>query len=204
MNSMDILEKSGHANTEHPKFWDLLSEEDKNGYNSLRATFDDSTYRRKRGKRIETFDDILFTIRRFSKRDQNDDWKRFLVCGICWMENAIAVNIRQLRILISKCKSSINGSLQKLGYYANTYHSESWKILFEMIPKLKNNFAEIRQWTIRYKLSMNKAQIDRSLTPMTCLVNDNNSELSECNKITEDDENIVFPIKFRIKFGKLK
>jgi hypothetical protein len=67
------------------------------------------------------------------------------------MDNAIAINTRQLRLLISKCKSSINGSLQKMGYTTHMSHSESWKILFSRIPLLKDHFIELRQWTIRYK-----------------------------------------------------
>lgn len=135
-----------------PEYWDLLSETDKLDYQSLKVTFNADSFRRNRGHRIETFDGILDTIRRYAEKGDDDDWKRFLVCGVCWMDRAIAINTRQMRILIAKCKSSINGSLQKMGYSTNTSHSESWKILFSRIPLLKDNFTEIRQWTIRYKI----------------------------------------------------
>ncbi|KAH0792219.1 potassium/sodium hyperpolarization-activated cyclic nucleotide-gated channel 1 [Histomonas meleagridis] len=135
-----------------PKFWELLSEEDQNGYLYLKATFDGYSFKRSRGHRIETFDVILEAVRKYAEQGKSDDWKRFLVCGVCWIDNAIAINTRQFRLLISKCKSSINGSLQKLRYFTNTSHSESWKILFEKIPFLKGNYAEIRQWTIRYRI----------------------------------------------------
>lgn len=135
-----------------PMYWELLSEQDKSGYKVLRITFNTTTIKSSRGHRIETFDGILGAIHQYAEKGQESDWKRFLVCGVCWVNDAIAINTRQLRILISKCKSSINGSLQKLGYYTNTSHSESWKILFSRIPLLKDNYTEIRQWTIRQRV----------------------------------------------------
>lgn len=147
-----------------PQYWNLLSESDKAGYNNLRRSFNAGSIRRNRGHRIETFDGILEAIRKYAERKAQDDWKRFLVCGVCWMDQAIAINTRQLRLLISKCKSSINGSLLKLGYSTNTSHSESWKILFSRIPLLKDNFTEIRQWTIRYKdVNAQQQQTDKDV-----------------------------------------
>ncbi|OHT10432.1 potassium/sodium hyperpolarization-activated cyclic nucleotide-gated channel 1 [Tritrichomonas foetus] len=138
-----------------PQYWDLLTEADKNGYHTLKMAFNAGSIKRNRGHRIETFDGILDAIRRYAEQGNENDWKRFLVCGVCWMDQAIAINTRQLRLLISKCKSSINGSLQKLGFSTNTSHSESWNILFSRIPLLKDNFTEIRQWTIRYRIQPN-------------------------------------------------
>lgn len=136
-----------------PQYWTLLNDADKNSYSNLKVSFTVGSVRRNRGHRIETFDGILDAIHRFAEQGNDDDWKRCLVCGVCWLDQAIAINTRQLRLLISKCKSSINGSLQKLGYSTNTSISESWKILFSRIPLLKDNFSEIRQWTIRYRIN---------------------------------------------------
>lgn len=135
-----------------PQYFDLLSDKDKSEYRNLRLAFNADSLRRNRGKRVETFDGILEMIRQFAEKGDDNDWKRCLVCGVCWMDPAIAINTRQLRLLIAKCKSSINGSLQKMGFSTNPSHSESWKILFSRIPLLKDNFTEIRQWTIRYRM----------------------------------------------------
>lgn len=142
---------------ELPDYWYLLSEKDKTDYRGLQHVFNAATYRRNRGHRVEAFDEILETIRNFAERGDEDDWKRFLVCGVCWMDYDLAVNTRQMRLLVTKCKSSINGSLQKMGYSTNTYHSKSWKVLFDRIPVLKDKFGEIRQWTIRYKIQVRNA-----------------------------------------------
>ena len=139
------------ANDTTPQYWDLLSEQDKAQYTQLKLDFSAGSTKRVRNSRLETFDGILDTIRTFAERGDDNDWRRFLVCGVCWLDNAIAINTRQLRLLVSKCKSSINGSLQKMGYTTNMSHSESWKILFPHIPLLKDHFSELRQWTIRYK-----------------------------------------------------
>lgn len=134
-----------------PNFYDLLSEQDKIEYLKLKSSLEIESIKRNRGHRIEAFGAILDEIRQYiEKRDEND-WKRSLVCGVCWMDNMIAINTRQLRFLVTKCKSSINGSLQRLGYLTNPSHAESWKMFISKIPFLKDNYNELRQWTIRCK-----------------------------------------------------
>jgi hypothetical protein len=134
-----------------PKYWDLLPDDDKAAYTRLKHEFSAGAMRRaSRSNGGDRFDGMLAAIRAFAARDDENDWRRFLVCGLCWLEGAIAINTRQLRLLVPKCKSSINGSLQKLGYATNVSHSDSWKALFPRIPMLKDQFSELRQWTIRY------------------------------------------------------
>ena len=138
---------------EAPQYWELLSEDDKSQYSALQKSFGSGALKKMRNGRAETFEEVLEEIKRFciKEEDVDNDWKRFLVCGICWMDQAIAINTRQLKLLVCKCKSSINGSLQKMGYTTNMAHSESWKILFPKIPLLKDHYSELRKWTIRYK-----------------------------------------------------
>ena len=88
-------------------------------------------------------------IKEYAIKNDNDDWKRCLVCGVCWLDNSLALNIRQLRLLVDKCKSSINGSLHRMGYTSSTTRGDSTTILVERFPILKGNYQEIRQWTIR-------------------------------------------------------
>jgi len=149
---MEEKDVTKSCNEKTPNFWSLLSHIDQKSYLNLKTALDSGCGKRNRGHRVEAFDTILDAIHRYAERRDDDDWKRFLVCGICWMEDLIAINTRQLRLLISKCKSSINGSLQKLGYSTHQSHSESWKVLFEKIPALKENYSELRQWTIRRKV----------------------------------------------------
>ena len=132
-----------------PKFFELLNIENQKEYLKLRVTLSSHFCRNRRGKRIETFSETLLTIQNFCIRHNEDDWKRCLVCGICWIPNGIAINTRQLGLLIDKCKSSINGSFQKMGYSTLQSREESAAYLVEAIPNLLNNYAELREWTVR-------------------------------------------------------
>lgn len=132
-----------------PAFFDLLSESDRKGYIDLRNELMSSDTKFKRYQRITSLRDALYAIHKYCTRNSNDDWKRYLVCGVCWMGWDIAINTRQLRILINKCKSSINGALAKMGYSTAPIKTEGSSSLLKAIPFLKGNFVELRMWTIR-------------------------------------------------------
>ena len=132
-----------------PKYYDMLSKEDQTMYINLRSGLSSHACRNRRGKRLETFSDMMNTIKQYCIRNSDSDWKRCLVCGVCWLPTGIAVNTRHLSLLIDKCKSSINGSLQKMGYNTVQCRTEFSQPLIDQIPILKNNFNELREWTIR-------------------------------------------------------
>lgn len=133
----------------NPGFYDLLSDSDKEGYNQLRSALSSKNCRNRRNKRLETFSEMLNAIHSYAIRNDDSDWKRCLVCGVLWLSNGIAINTRQMRLLIDKCKSSINGSLHRMGYSAVTCRGDTSNQIVELIPMLKNNFPELRQWTVR-------------------------------------------------------
>ncbi|EAX96201.1 hypothetical protein TVAG_000300 [Trichomonas vaginalis G3] len=132
-----------------PKYWQILSDFDKYQYNCLRANLSANYSKNQRNKRIENFTEILEIIRRFCVRGDGDDWRRFLVCGYCCFPDGIAINTRQLKLLIFKCKSSINGSLHKMGLSSNIAKNEATNSLIMAIPILRDNINEMRQWTVR-------------------------------------------------------
>ena len=132
-----------------PEFFNLLSNEDKEGYEKLRSALSSRNCRNRRNKRLETFNEMLNSVRTYAVRHDDNDWKRCLVCGVLWLSNGIAINTRQMRLLIDKCKSSINGSLHRMGYSAVTCRGDTSNQIVELIPMLKNNFSELRQWTVR-------------------------------------------------------
>lgn len=132
-----------------PRFFDILNDDDKLRYNQLKYQISSGGFRNKRGKRLEAFSEMLQSIKDYAVRGTPDDWKRCLVCGVCWVESGIAINTRQLRMLVSKCKSSINGSLHRMGYSTQSVSGDSNGSLVNKFPILKGNFSELRQWTIR-------------------------------------------------------
>lgn len=135
-----------------PMFLNLLSTEDQKAYKDLQSILAAKDHRYNRNKRIVTFQDMLSQIKEFCVRGDSNDWKRYLVCGICWINNDIAINTRQLRILLGKSKSTINGAFSKMGYETLPFKNND-NHLEEIIPFLKGNFSEARQWTVRRNIS---------------------------------------------------
>lgn len=143
----------GRHNETIPQHFNLLPEPDKIAYRTLQITLNPGPIIGNKWRPPDSFEDNLRKIRLFVERGDENDWKRYLVCGICWLDNGIAINTRQLKLLLSKCKSSINGSLLKMGYSTDTTNTGSKNALFSKIPLLKGNFNELRQWTFRMKTS---------------------------------------------------
>jgi hypothetical protein len=142
-----------------PVFFSLLTDNDQLGYRRLRSTLGNSDQRYKRNKRIESLQDALDAIREFCIRNDADDWKRCLACGVCWLDRDLAINTRQLGLLVDKCKSSINGALAGMGFGTTTPKSDVAQSLVTRIPYLQGNFVEQRQWTIRRKTGMSPTPI---------------------------------------------
>lgn len=132
-----------------PLFWDHLNEQDKEAYSTMRMGLSSPACKHRRHHSIDLNREIIQTIKKFVIRNDQDDWKRALVSGIAWFPQAIAINTRQLRLLISKCKSSINALFQHLGYVTIPTTNEYSNLLVSYMPILKDNFQEQRKWTIR-------------------------------------------------------
>jgi len=79
-----------------------------------------------------------------------DDWKRALVCGICWVNQGVAISTRQLGLLLSKCKSSINAMFHSIGFVAVPTTADYAGALATFFPLIKDRFPELRRWTIRF------------------------------------------------------
>jgi len=136
-----------------PQYWELLNDADKIAYKFLRQTLASPSCKNRRNRSVQTFSDIIAGIKAYVIRGNDDDAKRALVCGVCWLDSSIAINTRQLRLILSKCKSSINGSFQQLGYGTIPTGADSASSLIRIFPFLENNFAELRQWTVRQLIS---------------------------------------------------
>ena len=135
-----------------PNFFHLLSDFDKIQYSYLRMNLSTPLNKTQRNKRVETFADSLSAIQAFCVRGDQDDWKRCLVCGVAWLGDNVAINTRQLRLLIFKCKSSINGSLLKMGFNVTAGRTETAHEIVQQFPIIRDNTSEIRQWTIRRRV----------------------------------------------------
>ena len=130
-------------------YWWSLSDTDKYQYSCLRLALAVSTDKNQRNQRITSFKKCIDAVNSFAVRGDGNDLLRSYVCGIIWLPEGIAVNTHYLKALISKCKSSINGSLQKMGYTITINRVEAASIMASTFPGLKENTSEIRKWSIR-------------------------------------------------------
>lgn len=131
------------------KVEDFLTKDDIDYYQKLKQTLSSPICRNCRNRRVESFREMLLTIYYFVNRKSEDAWKRSLISGVCWFKNYVCVNIRQMSCLLDKCKSSINGSLQRASLIVLHNKQQTIKILIEAIPYLKNHRNLLMMWSVR-------------------------------------------------------
>jgi hypothetical protein len=140
---------------EAPLFFDKLAEADKLAFYTLRDRVASPDNRYTRFRRLATLQECFDEIRAFCIRHDDEDSVRCLVCGIYWFDTTeLAINTRQLRILLAKSKSSINGALAKMKYITLPTKDVERDRLIAALPALRGDWLEIRQWTIRRPTSM--------------------------------------------------
>jgi hypothetical protein len=93
--------------TSDPQRWELLSEADMDVFQRVSAALSAPS---SQNKGIDNFREIIDAVELFINSEDIGKWRRSLACGVFRLANRIAVNIAQLKWLVFKCKSSINGS----------------------------------------------------------------------------------------------
>jgi hypothetical protein len=142
--------KHGWAINDPPYFWGALSEEDKQAYRQLRKQIDPLTIRTTCEQSAPKFRIVLAKIQEYAIHHNQSDWVRCLVCGVAWLSfGCLAISTRQLCKLVHRCKSSINFCFQSLGYSTVAMSPAHAARLMYIFPFLRDDCAEMRQWTIR-------------------------------------------------------
>ena len=135
-----------------PSEFSYLNPKDKLLFIQMKLMLQTRLNKNHRNHRIEQFQEVLNIIKTFCVRNDQYDWQRFLACGICWIGNSsIGISIRRFSHLLNRCKSSVNGSFQKIGYKSLQGHLDGYEIL-NKIPVLKNHPQELREWTLRVRV----------------------------------------------------
>lgn len=147
------MPKKSRGRMGSPLYWGMLNPMDMQRYNYLRLALSSSETKNQRNRRIATFTEAMEAVRGFAIRGDSNDKLRCLVCGIAWLPEGIAINTHQLKLLISRCKSSINGSLQKLGFTENLGRTAAANAMIAQYSFLKENSTELRKWSVRRKPS---------------------------------------------------
>ena len=146
-----------------PQYYDLLCDSDKESLKNLQKDISDIVIKSGKAKFCDIFERIIGLIHDFVVKGNDADNLRSLVCGIIWMEDdIIAINTRQLILIINKCKSSVNSGFQAIGYSTVQMDPKTAVALVKRFPFMKENFCETRQWTLR---KLNKDKHTQTLTP---------------------------------------
>lgn len=140
-----------------PVYWNALSQEDKIEFQRLRTLFHKNQKTSTKDRRLVSFSNELQTVLKYLEHSTSGRENRTILVGVCFAGPFICVNTRQLKNFLGRCKSSINGSLQQLGYVALKTKSKARTCVLSIIPSLANDANVLRQWTVRF--ASNDAQI---------------------------------------------
>lgn len=130
-----------------------LDNEDIILFEKLKNGFSTEFKRARRDAKFQTFIEQLVEIHRFCVKNDENDYKRYLACGICFVDFKIWVNNSKLRSLLGKSKASINLNFASLGYETIPLNKKNCQQLFDTIPSLKENYNEHRNWTLRQPIN---------------------------------------------------
>ena len=157
--------------------WNSLTTDDRTEFSKLRTSFHQAQKSSSKDPRLVSFSNELHTIIRFIDRAKTGQEGRSIISGVAFAGPFICVNTRQLRDFLGRCKSSINGSLQQLGYVALRTKSKARACLLTVMPSLVDDQNNLRQWTVRYA----------SREARSCFVT--SQRFPQLPQVTEDDLN---------------
>jgi hypothetical protein len=132
-----------------PSIWNQLSGDDQAEFLRIRRTFQDAPKVTSRDRRVQTFPRDLKQVVSFIERSPQDAEVRAIVVGLCFVHGIFCINTRQLKTFMARCKSSINGSFQALGYTLVATKSKARECCRAAMPTLRGHREVIRQWTAR-------------------------------------------------------
>jgi hypothetical protein len=96
--SLEQMQRS-QLKTNYPDHWHEINESDQKKYRKLQSRIALVKTRTHQGQGTLKFQWIMKEINDFAICNDDDDWKRCFVCGIIWLNDAIAVNTQQIHSL---------------------------------------------------------------------------------------------------------
>jgi hypothetical protein len=184
-----------------PPHFNLLTDHDRAHYLVLRDRFRGEVSKSKKGERLDSFTEKLKEIKRFTDRGDEDDWKRSFVCGVFFLSsNALAVSIQQFRVLLGRCKSSINGSLQQLGYTADPPPQNLTPDFLSKIPQDRRDMGDLKKWTIR----RSRIEVELAVEPFVICLPEKVPETVHTEAIQKlVEQKFPCPVKCRYKYHEI-
>jgi hypothetical protein len=101
-----------------------------------------------RERREVIFMKEVLAILQYIERSPENTEVRSIVTGLCFHGPFVCINTRALKGILCRCKSSINGLFQELGYGQKRARHEREFVMLAM-PSLRKDPRVLRQWTIR-------------------------------------------------------
>ena len=132
------------------QYWNAISQDDRNEFIRLRNSFHHGQKISSKDRRIITFSKELNIVLNYLERSDDNQEARCVLCGVCFVGPIVCVNTRQLKSFLSRCKSSINGSFQQLGFVALRTKAKARNCVLTALPSLQTHQNILRQWTVRY------------------------------------------------------
>jgi hypothetical protein len=130
-------------------FWNQLSPDDKSEFIRLRSSFHETQKTSSKDRHSITFQRELNIAFQYVERQLEHIDARAILTGVCFAGPIVCVNNRQLKSFLGRCKSSINGSFQQLGFTALRSKSKARDCVMAVLPALRGS-PIARQWTARY------------------------------------------------------
>jgi hypothetical protein len=133
-----------------PSCWDQLSPDDKAEFIKLKADFHRGQKFTSKDRRITTFHRELQVVLEWLERSDDNKEIRCIIAGLCFAGPYVCINTRQLKSFLGRCKSSINGCFQQLGFVALRTKSKARNCVLSVLPSLCNQQDVLRQWAVRW------------------------------------------------------
>jgi hypothetical protein len=130
------------------RYWSALSDHDRARYADLGARLKRSP-RDVHDRRGICLERELRAVLEFVDSESAGFETRSVLAGIAFAGRYLAINTRQLSQLLGRCKSSINGSLQDLGYSAVESRAQVRNCVVQLLPSMANEPQSIKQWSVR-------------------------------------------------------
>jgi hypothetical protein len=130
-------------------YWNQVSQDDQTEFMQLRAHLRRGQQPMSKDVRIASLRRELLLVLSYLERSPDNMEARAILAGICFVGPAVCVNTGQLKSLIGRCKSSINGCFKQLGFVAVRTKAKARGFIAAALTSLKDRPEMIRQWTVR-------------------------------------------------------
>ena len=177
--------------------WSALTRADQEEFGRVRAELHQSQNSAQKDKRLVQFPLELASVLAFIDRSPHGVEARSIAAGASFAGPFIAVNTRHLKHFIGRCKSSINGCFQLIGYPTVRVKAKARECVLACLPSLANEPAALRQWTVRYAGDTALAcffsgYVDVGLTSRITLAEEDERRPAAAPVLPFDEEHEVF------------